>query len=115
MPKYSYLCEKCCKTTQRFEDISTKHIVCPECQGQANRQLPKIGGQEVRETVDSLTGVTWHQDQKEKIAKRKEEHYWEKEIPRLVDKYSLATCLENGWLVYNEKGELVIGKAPSKR
>jgi hypothetical protein len=80
-----------------------------------HRQLPNIGGQEVRETVDVLTNTKWKQDQQEILKKRREEHFWNVEVPRLVQTYSLETCLKEGWLVYNEKGELVVGKAPNKR
>jgi hypothetical protein len=79
------------------------------------RQLPNIGGQEVRETVNTLTNTKWKQDQQEILQKRKEDHFWQVEVPRLVQTYSLETCLKEGWLTYNEKGELVIGTAPSKR
>lgn len=79
------------------------------------RALPTLSGQEVTETVDLLTNRKWKQDQGEIIDNRKENYYWEIEVPRLVEKYSLETCLEQGWLVYNEKEELVINKPPSKR
>jgi 23S rRNA-/tRNA-specific pseudouridylate synthase len=79
------------------------------------RALPTLAGQEVRETVDQLTGQQWKQDQKAIIDNRKETHYWEVEVPRLVETYSLETCLQQGWLVYNDKDELVINKPPSKR
>ena len=78
--------------------------------------MPKLDGPvEVRETVDTYTGATWNQNHQELIKERREQHYWEVEVPRLVEKYSLETCLENGWLTYNEKGDLVINKPPSKR
>lgn len=80
-----------------------------------HRLLPTLSGQEVRETVDTLTNTKWKQGQKEILARRKEEHFWDVEVPRLVQTYSLQTCLEEKWLVYNERGELVIGKAPSKQ
>lgn len=115
MPKYVFVCNKCTKTISKYASVETEKLLCSECDGSMIRQLPNISGQEVRETVDSVTGVTWHQDQKEKQQARKEEYFWEVEVPRLVEKYSVETCLENGWLTYNEKGELVIGKAPSKR
>jgi hypothetical protein len=45
----------------------------------------------------------------------KEDYFWEVEVPRLVQTYSTETCIENGWLKYNDKGELVINKPPKKR
>lgn len=114
MPKYRFICPSCDKEVSKFVSIETEKYPC-ECGHQMDKQFPTINGQQVTELVDSATGVTWKQDQQILIEKRKEEHYWEVEVPRLVQKYSLETCLEQGWLTYNEKGELVIGKAPSKR
>lgn len=115
MAKYVFICSSCTATVHKYLSADKGSIHCYECGGTMNRQFPKIGAQEVRETIDSLTGVTWHQDQAEQTAKRKEDHYWEVEVPRLVQKYSVETCLENGWLKYNDKGELIINKPPSKQ
>lgn len=80
------------------------------------RLMPKIDGQtEVRELVDPYLNKTHSKDQESVLKERKEQYYWEIEVPRLVEKYSLETCLEQKWLVYNDKGELVINKPPSKR
>lgn len=35
-------------------------------------------------------------------------------VPRLIQTHSLETALEEGWLVYNDKGELEIGKPKKK-
>ena len=80
------------------------------------RQLPNLSSEtEVREVIDPLTNRKWQQDQKELIKARRDQHYWEVEVPRLVQTHSLETCLEQQWLKYNDKGELVINKPPSKR
>lgn len=79
------------------------------------RQFPSYGSKKVTETVDPYTNVRQEEDQKKINQDRKTEYFWEVEVPRLVQTYSVQTCLEEGWLVYNEKGELVINKPPSKR
>lgn len=80
-----------------------------------NRQFPNLVGQETRETIDRFTGVTWKQDQEEILKKRRDDHYWNIEVPRLIQTHSVETCIENGWLVYNDKDELVTNKPPDKR
>lgn len=80
-----------------------------------SRQLPQTGGQAVTEIVDNYTGVKRDQNHDALKKERHDEHYWNVEVPRLIQTYSLQTCLEERWLVYNDKGELVINKPPSKR
>jgi hypothetical protein len=79
------------------------------------RQFPGSGSQVVREVVDDYTNVRTAPDEKLQNLARKTEYFWEVEVPRLIQTYSLETCLQEGWLVYNDKNELVIGKSPSKR
>lgn len=76
------------------------------------RLLPNIGSKKVTELVDPWNGVRQEEDIKKKLEDRRTEYFWDVEVPRLVESgtYSIETCLENGWLVYNEKGELVLGK-----
>ena len=114
MPKYIFKCDVCSKEHAAFTSRSKTLIAC-ECGGNMLRELPSISGQEVREVVDAYSNVKHKQNQKELIKSRNEEHYWEVEVPRLVQQYSLETCLEQKWLTYNEKGELIINKPPSKR
>jgi transcription elongation factor Elf1 len=115
MPKYTFICASCATEKSLYTTVSLETVKCTACGAFMKRQMPKLGSQEVLETIDSVTGVAWKQDQQALIKQRRDEHYWEIEVPRLVQKYSLETCLENKWLVYNEKGELVINKPPSKR
>jgi hypothetical protein len=115
MPKYRFLCSECSNELMKITSIETEVVKCCVCNGDARRQLPNIGGQQVNETVNSYTNTTVNQNQTEILAKRRDDHYWEVEVPRLVEKYSIETCLENQWLVYNDKGELTINKPPSKR
>jgi len=115
MPKYYFFCEKCDIKVHRYVASSVLSTVCT-CGNKTTRLLPKIDGQtEVREIVDPYLNKTHQKDQKEILDERREQYYWEIEVPRLIEKYSLETCLEQKWLVYNDKGELVINKAPSKR
>jgi uncharacterized lipoprotein YmbA len=80
-----------------------------------DRQFPGSGSQAVREVVDSYTNTRTASDEKAQNLARKTEYFWEVEVPRLIQTYSIQTCLEEKWLVYNDQGELVINKPPSKR
>lgn len=116
MPKFTFLCEKCKHSVQKFKPITTKTIKCEKCGEDAHRQLPKLANPEVRETVDKHTGKKWKQDQKAMLAERRDEYYWSVEVPRLVSKYSLETCLEQGWVWVDDDGKLHIHtKPPHKR
>lgn len=116
MPKYLFTCDKCNKTTHKYVPVSVEEQACDICSSVMKREMPRIDSpSEVREVIDPYTNKTWVQDQAEVLKQRKDQHFWDVEVPRLVETMSIETCLENGWLTYNEKGELVIGKAPSKR
>lgn len=116
MPKYTFLCPNCGKDLQKYTPSNVEEMECDNCHAMTQRQLPTLkGAVEVRELVDSYTNVSWDQNQKDLVKERREDYYWTVEVPRLVEKYSLETCLENQWLIYNEKGELVVNKPPSKR
>lgn len=116
MPKYNFTCTKCLAKTHKYVPVKVETIACPTCGEQMNRDLPNTNSAtEVRELVDPYTNVTWGKDHEAVMKQRREDHYWEVEVPRLVEKYSKETCLEQGWLIYNDKGELVINKPPSKR
>lgn len=114
MAKYIFKCSACEKIEEKYVPKLVKDITC-SCGGQALRQLPNIAQQQVTETVDSYTGAKRDQNHAENMKERRDEHYWNVEVPRLIQTMSTATCLEQGWLVYNDRGELVINKPPSKR
>ena len=114
MPKYVFVCEKCQNSKTSFASYKTTYINC-ECGSQMNRQMPNIAQQQVNETIDTYTNTKRDQNHVENIKTRNDDHYWNVEVERLIQTYSTETCIENGWLVYNEKGELVKGKAPHKR
>ena len=114
MPKYVFKCESCGKEKTVITSPDNTKMDCG-CGSSLIRQMPNLAGKKVNETIDSYNNVKRDQDHSDLMKQRKEENYWTVEVPRLVQKYSVETCLEQGWLVKNEKGELVIGKAPSKR
>jgi hypothetical protein len=113
MPKFRFLCE-CGQEVERFASPKTEEVNCI-CGKNMKRQFPGSGSQQVREVVDSFTNVRQIPDAVAENKARKTEYFWEIEVPRLIQTYSLQTCLEEGWLMYNDKGELVINKPPSKR
>lgn len=114
MAKYRFKCEKCNSTVERYVSVSTVELSCLECSSSMERLLPNIGSKKVTETVDQFLNLRQEDDFKKSLEDRKIEHFWEIEVPRLIQTYSTETCLQEGWLVYNEKGELVIGR-PIKR
>jgi hypothetical protein len=115
MPKFKFVCQNCGDAVLRYVNASTESIQCVSCNKEMKRQIPTTGSQAVKEVIDPYTGVTHLQDQQELLKERKEDHYWNVEVPRLIQTYSIETCLEQKWLVFNDKGELVINKPPKKR
>lgn len=117
MPKYNFTCDSCENKLHKYVSTSIETITCPKCGQSMKRDLPTINSNsEVREVVDPYLNKRLNKDHNAIMSERKREHYLNVEIPRLIEKYSLETCLENKWLVYNDKGELVINKdwTPSK-
>lgn len=114
MAKYVFLCPKCGNNPTKYVPVRVTEVLC-ECGELAQRQLPNIAQQQVSEVVDHYSGTKRDQNHAENIKDRRDEHYWNVEVPRLIQTMSTETCIENGWLVYNEKNELVINKPPSKR
>lgn len=115
MPKFRFQCSACNLEVERFASPRTEIVECSTCKGPMLRQFPGSGSQVVREVVDNFTNVRTAPDEKEQNKARKTEYFWDVEVPRLIQTYSLETCLQEGWLVYNDKGELVVNKSPSKR
>ena len=115
MAKFRFLCSSCNLEVERFASPNTEEIECPTCKIPMKRQFPGSGSQTVREVIDPYTNVRTAPDEKEQNKSRKTEYFWEIEVPRLIQTYSLETCLQEGWLTYNDKGELIINKSPSKR
>lgn len=114
MAKYRFQCEKCSTIVERYASVKTEALPCKECGGNTTRLFPNIGSQKVTEIVDPFLNIRHDVDHRKQLEDRRIEHFWDVEVPRLVQTYSTQTCLEEGWLVYNEKGELVIGKPQKK-
>lgn len=79
--------------------------------------MPTIRGLKNTETVDKFTNKKHFSDQKEIINERKLDYYWEVEVPKMVNSgiYELDTMLEQGWVYYNEKNELVTRTKPPQK
>lgn len=117
MAKYRFQCEKCGTIASCYASVSTETVNCGACHdGIAKRLFPNIGSKKVTETVDPFLNVRQEEDHKKQLEDRRLEYFWEVEVPRFVASgtYSMETMLAEGWLVYNEKGELVIGKPKKK-
>lgn len=116
MPKYIFSCNSCATKTHKYVPTTVETIPCKACGEVMNRDFPNTNAPtEVRELVDPLRNITWGKDHEAVMKNRKETHYWEVEVPRLIQTHSIETCIEQGWLIYNDKGELVVNKPPSKR
>jgi hypothetical protein len=74
----------------------------------AERAMPNIKAAKTTETVDKLLNRKHVADHQLSLKERKLDYYWEVEVPRMVDSgtYSLETMLEQGWVYYDEKGNL---------
>jgi hypothetical protein len=117
MAKYRFKCEKCSVISERYASVRTEVVSCKECDGNAVRLFPNIGSQKVTETVDPFLNIRHEEDQKKKLENRRREHFWSVEVPRFVESgiYSVETMLAEGWVTYNEKGEMVVAKGPKEK
>ncbi len=116
MAKYRFQCEKCGTIALCYASVETEVLSCRACGADAKRLFPNIGSKKVTEKVDTFLNVRQEEDHKKQLEDRRTEYFWEVEVPRFVQSgtYSMETMLAEGWLVYNEKGELVIGKPKKK-
>lgn len=119
MPKYTFSCETCGYSYQKYTSAQTVKEPCLECSAEAIRKLPTLNGpSNVTEVVNKYTGITHRRDQREEVENRKADYYWTVEVPRFVQSgvYSLETMLENGWIWVDDKMQIYINnKAPQKR
>ena len=117
MPKYTFACPHCDSLEQKITDISTNKVVCHHCGKEAIRQMPILKGIKSTEVIDKYTGKKHVEDHKEKISERKADYYWSVEVPKLVNSgiYELGTMLQQGWVYYNEKNELVTRTKPPQK
>jgi hypothetical protein len=114
MPKYTFSCPTCKKDIKKYTASSVESTPC-ECGHTMKRQMPTINKASVTEVVDSYTGVALPLDNAEILKERKDDYFWEHEVPRLVGKYSVAHCLQNGWLYVDEKNQLQVQTKPPHR
>jgi hypothetical protein len=116
MPKYTFSCDKCGSLEQKFTDTSTNSIDC-QCGNLMSRQMPNIKGVKTTETVDKYTNKKHVADHKNMVEERKQDFYWSKEVPKMVNSgvYELSTMLEKGWVYYDEKGNLVTRTKPPQK
>jgi hypothetical protein len=112
MAKYTFTCDNCLNSEEKYASVSTESTTCSKCGKSTRRELPMIGSKKVTEKVDDFLNIRHEEDHKKQLEDRRTEFFWNVEVPRFIESgtYSLETCLSEGWLVYNEKGELVIGK-----
>jgi len=118
MPKYTFKCEVCGKSIQKYTSISCKAIKCIDvCSAVMVRQMPKLSAVKSTEKIDKFMGVTHMEDHDNILKERKSDYYWGHTVPELVDSgtYTLQTMLEQGWVYYNEKGELTTRTKPIQK
>lgn len=117
MPKYTYICDFCDIEMQRFASVDDKTITCPKCHEDMSRQMPKLKAPKVTETIDKYSNKKHIEDQGAVLKERKLDYYWSVEVPKMVDSgiYELETMLEQDWVYYNEKNELVTRTKPPQK
>lgn len=116
MPKYTFTCEKCGSSIQKYTSVNTNVINC-ECGQAMLRNMPNLSGIKTTEIVDKLLNKKHVADQENAMKDRKLQYYWEVEVPKMVNSgtYSLETMLEQGWVYYNEKQELITRTTPIQK
>lgn len=117
MAKHTFYCKTCDISKSIFTNKDTV-AKCSECDKEMVKKLPSLNGPaDVTETVNSYTGMKWKEDQPQLVQQRKQDYFWQHEVPRLVNSgtYSLETMINNGWVTTNEKGDIVINTKPPNR
>ena len=97
--------------------MSDKTCKCPKCQGLMNRKMPNLKPPKVTEVVDKYSNKKHVDDQKSVLQERKLDYYWKHEVPKLVDSgiYGLDTMLQQGWVYYDEKHNLITRTKPPEK
>lgn len=116
MPKYTYRCKKCDREVTKFASVDKREDTC-ECGSSMSRLAPKLRGSKTTEVVNKYTNKKHIEDQENVLEERKLDYYWSVEVPRLVNSgiYELETMLEQGWVYYNENGNLVTRTKPPQK
>ena len=117
MPKISFKCDSCGKSTQRYLPKHKNVLGECECGGNMVYQFPSTRSTTVTETVDKYRNVQHIPDQKNILNQRRDEYYWSYEVPRMVEsgKYSIETMLEMQWIYFDEKEQMRIHNKPPHR
>ena len=117
MPKYTFKCTKCSDSEQKIVSRKINNLECSKCGALSVRQMPSLAGPpEVRENVGEFN-KTRRKDQDKLLDERQAEYYWKHEVPKMVASgiYQLDTMLEQNWVYYNEKKELVTRTKPPQK
>ena len=118
MPKYTNECPSCGHTLQKYNNPKdAPNYCCPHCGTTMVKKMPIIKGVKTTETVDKYTNKKHVADHKEIVNERKQDFYWSKEVPKMVNSgiYELSTMLEKGWVYYDDKGNLVTRTKPPQK
>jgi len=116
MPKFRLICSKCKKEVTKLIPKKWDNLPC-DCGGILQKQFPTSGTKVVTETTNQITNTRKMEDLDINIKERQGKYFWEVEVIRLVNSgiYSLDTMLSNGWVFYNDKGELETRTSPPKK
>lgn len=119
MPKYTFICPLCEASVTKYSPSTCKGFPCTSlfCSAVMIRQMPNISPVRTTEIVDKLTNKKNLQNHDEILAERKSDHYWGVLVPEMVNSgiYLLETMLDQDWVYYNEKGELVTRTKPPQK
>jgi ribosomal protein S27E len=115
MPKYTFECVKCSNKKTMYTNSNTRSVPCSLCGGLSARLPPNVNKANVTELIDSYSGVHLSPEYKNEMDQRSLDYFWAVEVPRLCGEYPEAECIANGWMAYNEKGELFIQTKPPNR
>ena len=116
VPKYTYVCTTCNLEIQKFASIKDKYTPC-DCGETMNRKMPNLSPPKVTEVIDKYSGTKHIEDQDKVREARKLDYYWKHEVPKMVDSgvYGLDTMIEQGWVFYDEKHNLITRTKPPQR
>lgn len=117
MPKYTYECTDCDIQIQKFANVTDKTTKCPKCHEQIPRRMPLLKAPKVTEVVDKYSNKKHMDNHKNVLQERKLDYYWKHEVPKFVESgtYELDTMLEQGWVYYDEKGNLTTRTKPPQK
>lgn len=116
--KATFECCVCGKVKSIY--VKTADNVICECGNQMRRVFNIVDNKAttVTERKCNIFNINSMVDIEEEIKKRNEEHYWSVIVPDLVKSgnYKISEMLQNGWIYYDEKGQIQIqNKPPHKR